>query len=614
MEELKEYTAEDFLYGTEPYEFLYQNRDNKFVLGRLLDRLAEMAKSVAGITNFKTQFKNYCEMQERQTKNEIYGALVTNFTGQPIELVSGNWLADDSGITATIGDYDVQACIHPILPTLRLVNIDTGVEKLEIAYRKGKTWRRVIADKKTLASASAIISLADVGIAVNSENSKYLVRYLHDIENINYDRIPEKNSVSRLGWIDGEGFSPYVEDLIFDGEGSFKTHFDSVREYGDYGKWLEVMKNIRETSLCGRLVLAASFSSCLVKPLGCLPFFVHLWGGTEVGKTVGLMVAASVWANPEPGRYIHTFNSTAVGREKTAAFVNNMPLILDELQIVSDKKQFDKDIYMLSEGAGKTRGNKQGGVDNTPTWSNCIITSGEMPITTSNSGGGAVNRIIEVECKEKIFANPREVADTIRNNYGFAGRKFVEWLQDDVHMKIVKNVFNTYMKELESTDSTDKQRMAISVVLTADYLIASEIFHDDKNLQISEIVDFLKTTQEVSIHGRAYTYLCEYVTINKIKFDDTEKGEKWGTTDQNMLYIIRSQFEKICNEANFNAQALLSWLKQNNMIEATKGYTKAKRINGYVVSCVWLKRPEYVDTTKQLAMEEVAENDADCPF
>lgn len=194
--------------------------------------------------------------------------------------------------------------------------------------------------------------------------------------------------------------------MEFDGDANFRTYFESVKEHGSFEKWVNMAREIRQGKIYSRLILAGSFASVLVKKLGGLPFFIHLWGGTESGKTVGLMLAASVWANPEVGRYIHTFNSTAVGREKSAAFVNSMPLIIDELQIVKDKKEFDKDIYMLSEGAGRTRGNKTGGVDQTPTWANCILTSGEMPLVGQGSGGGAVNRIIEVECKEKLFENP----------------------------------------------------------------------------------------------------------------------------------------------------------------------------------------------------------------
>ena len=77
--------------------------------------------------------------------------------------------------------------------------------------------------------------------------------------------------------------------------------------------------------------------------------------------------------------------------------------MMDELQIINERKDFEKEIYMLTEGVGRSRGNKTGGLDHTPTWRNCIMTTGEKPILTSSSGGGAVNRVIEVECKEKFF-------------------------------------------------------------------------------------------------------------------------------------------------------------------------------------------------------------------
>ena len=77
---------------------------------------------------------------------------------------------------------------------MRLVNIDTGVEKLMISYRKGKQWRSTLADKKTLASNNSILELANVGVGVTSENSKLLVQYLHDVESLNYDLIPRKTA------------------------------------------------------------------------------------------------------------------------------------------------------------------------------------------------------------------------------------------------------------------------------------------------------------------------------------------------------------------------------------------------------------------------------------
>lgn len=553
------------------------------------------AKSV-GVNGFKKLYKAYIDSLRIKNK-EIMVPNVTQFDGQEMELDSGRWVADEFGIR-TDGPYgsDIEACNHPIMPVLRLVNIDTGAEKLQIAYRKGKQWRKVIAEKGVLASANKILELANVGVAVTSESAKHLVQYFYDLESLNYERIPEKNSVSRLGWIEDEGFSPYVEELVFDGDANFRTFFESVKKRGSMEKWLGMARGIRQKSVFARVILASAFASVLVKPLGGLPFFVHLWGGTESGKTVGLMLAASVWANPEIGRFIHTFNSTAVGREKSAAFVNSLPLILDELQIVKDKREFDKDIYMLSEGAGRTRGTKSGGVDKTPTWANCILTSGEMPITGAGSGGGAVNRIIEIECREKLFEDPRGVADTVRKNYGFAGRAFVEHLQQDGAMERAADLFKRYSVQLGEGDTTEKQAMAAALVLTADNLATEWIFKDGRALTAGEISEFLRTKASVSAHERGYQYLCETISQNANKFlgGDTPVSDVWGRLeDDDTAIVIRKVFDSICADGGYNAQALLSWLAQNNYLQTSKPHlTKTVRINNIPTRCVVLRLPQ----------------------
>lgn len=562
---------------------------------RALEQMTIWAKSV-GVNGFKKLYKAYIDSLRIKNK-EIMVPNVTQFDGQEMELDSGRWVADEFGIR-TDGPYgsDIEACNHPIMPVLRLVNIDTGAEKLQIAYRKGKQWRKVIAEKGVLASANKILELANVGVAVTSESAKHLVQYFYDLESLNYERIPEKNSVSRLGWIEDEGFSPYVEELVFDGDANFRTFFESVKKRGSMEKWLGMARGIRQKSVFARVILASAFASVLVKPLGGLPFFVHLWGGTESGKTVGLMLAASVWANPEIGRFIHTFNSTAVGREKSAAFVNSLPLILDELQIVKDKREFDKDIYMLSEGAGRTRGTKSGGVDKTPTWANCILTSGEMPITGAGSGGGAVNRIIEIECREKLFEDPRGVADTVRKNYGFAGRAFVEHLQQDGAMERAADLFKRYSVQLGEGDTTEKQAMAAALVLTADNLATEWIFKDGRALTAGEISEFLRTKASVSAHERGYQYLCETISQNANKFlgGDTPVSDVWGRLeDDDTAIVIRKVFDSICADGGYNAQALLSWLAQNNYLQTSKPHlTKTVRINNIPTRCVVLRLPQ----------------------
>ena len=591
MEDIKVYTKDDFLNSTKPFEDVYKFIEDRFTHARELEKMSGVAKAV-GVRNFKALYKDYTVSLKTAIRDQKADN-VTNFDGQELELETGGWIADDYGITKETAFGEIEACVHPILPVRRLVNVDSGIEKLKIAFRKGRMWRSLIAERKVLASSNKIVELADYGVSVTSENAKWLVKFIHDIENLNYERIPEFNSVARLGWIPGQGFSPYVEDLVFDGDVAFKHFFEAVKECGSFKRWKEEMLKIRCGGIHARIMLAASFASVLVEPCNGLPFFVHLWGGTETGKTVALMLAASVWANPEMGKYIHTFNSTQVAQELSAGFVNSLPLILDELQIIKDKKDFDNLIYQLSEGVGRMRGQKQGGLQQTNTWSNCILTTGEQPILTGSSGGGAVNRIVQINCENiKVFEDPVRTVDVIRKNYGFAGKKFVENLKDEENLKMARELQKMYYKDITGTDTTEKQALAASLILTADTLAELWIFNDNKALTYTERPPDWSTKDEVSKNNRGLDFLYEWLAQNKKKFDESEDNyaDCWGRiTDENAC-IIRSVFDKHVTENGFNSISLLSWLKSTGkIIYSGKGYTKNVRINKISCACVCLK-------------------------
>lgn len=586
------YTKEDFN-TPGPYEDILAIQ-NPFEQEITAAQMAEYAKSV-GMTGFKNRLKLY---KMSQSGKMYYTDNVTRFTGQKLELDAGQWHCDDFGVSKRVGNNqeEIVACPHPILPVERLVNIDTGAEKLKLAFCKmDKRWREVIAEKRILASNTGILALADCGIAVTSENARALIQYLSDMENINYDLIPERKSVTRLGYIDGEGFSPYVEGLIFDGDANFRSIFESIKSAGSRKKWLEMALRIRQGNVMARIVLAAAFASVLVFPCGSLPFFVHLWGGESgTGKTVSLMLAASVWGDPHPGHYIQTFNSTVVGREKLAAFLNHLPLIVDELQLARDGRgKMNFDVYALAEGVGRTRGNKSGGIDRTPTWSNCIITSGETPITNSNSAAGAINRVIEIEClsSHKIIDDGHDVATVTKANYGFAGREFVEHLYRDENQERAYEIYKKHFQSLSDSDSTEKQAMAAAAILTADELATEWIFHDGKAITESEIQQFLASKSAVSSGKRGYEFFCDWAAQNANRLRaDAEQGDVYGIINGDQVCIIRSVFNRVAEENGFSPAALLSYLKSENLIETRgRAMTCSRRVNRVRTECVCLK-------------------------
>lgn len=601
MDEIPAYTRDDYLTTTRPFEYLYAHKENKFEMKQLLGLMSAQAQTV-GVRNLAALFKAYVETVSG-TVTPGYNR--TDFTGQELELDCGGWTATDTGIYGTdkMG-FEVVACYHPIMPVQRLVNIDTGIHKVKLAFSLGKRWNSIIEDRNVISDSRAIIGLSKYGIMVNSETSKPLVRYLADVEQMNYDLIPEVSSVGRLGWIDDYGFSPYVDDLVFDGEEEYRTRFESIQERGSREIWLDTAKAVRAGKTPGnviaRIVLAASFASVLVKPCNCLPFFVHLWGGTETGKTVSLLLAASVWANPEVGKYIQTFNATEVGKELGAAFCNSLPLIIDELQLVKDnRKDFDKMIYQLSEGVGRARGRKQGGLQRTPTWRNCIITTGEFPIISPNSGAGAVNRTIEIDCHaEHLFDDPKKTATLLYGNYGFAGREFVEHLMEDGGFEHVQRLQDAMQERLKTDDTMDKQTASAALILAADVLAEEWIFRDGIFLQPEDISKYLVSKETVNQNGRALQYLYDFININQARFGldaETHQGEVWGDLDDDYAYIIRSKFDQILADEGYNASAFLGWAKNRGYIQcAANGQpTKPKRINGRVSRCVWLKMTEF---------------------
>lgn len=592
---IPDYTASQFYDTTEPYEFLYRYRDNKFLLKQMVQKMKAKAGAV-GVKCFISLWDAYQEMMAQ--KNGVMLANSTQFDGQEMELFSGEYVCDENGVFITDKyGYEQTICRHPIMPVQRLCNIDSGEERLKIAYKKGRVWRSIIVEKSVIASSSSILQLAANGIMVNSENAKALSTYLLEIEQLNYEIIPEQKSVGRLGWLGEHGFSPFVDDLVFDGETNFRNIFNAVKMEGSRNAWLYAMQDLRKEKSPGRLFLAASFASAILEPCGLLPFFLHAWGGTETGKTVGLMIAASVWASPRLGDYILTFNSTLVGQEMTASFLNSLPMCIDELQIQSSAgiKDFDKIIYQLTEGVGRTRGAKYGGLQRTNKWKNCIITNGEHPISNANSGGGAVNRVIEFECAEKVYSDLVGICSVIQSNYGFAGREFVEYLQTDGAVERVNALQKEYYRELLKSDSTDKQAASASAILAADHIATELIFKDGNNLTVADLEKIMTKKKEVNVNNRALEFVYELVERNPNKFKPNEygdyQGEVWGKIDDDFIFIIKSVFDREMGNAGFNSTAFLAWAKRNDIIITDNGKrTKKARITGSSTNCVCIRK------------------------
>lgn len=597
MKEMSEFDADSIL-DDEVFIELFEMED-PILRSKTKVQLTRRAKQLGVKSDFEEIMKGYNQADREMKRQEQENRTVctvdnyTNFTGPHDRMYCGAWIADDRGVFAqNSGRVDEVACYHPILPVERLRNLETGEEQIKLAYKRNNQWQDIVVPKTMITSANKIVALSGRGISVTSENAKLLVKYLADVENGNDDYIDVQYSTSKLGWINDQ-FIPYDTDIIFDGDNRFKQAFESVSEHGSFDVWL---RHVRELRASGRMevkfLLAASFSSVLVQVLGGLPFFVDLWGETEGGKTVSLMVAASVWANPDESRYIGDFKTTDVALEAKADMLNHLPIFLDDTSKTSARirDNFEGIVYDLCSGKGKSRSNKELGINRENRWRNVMICNGERPLSSYVNQGGAINRILEVECGEKIYQDPQKTAETVKKNYGYAGKEFVEIIKE-LGEDEIRSIQKEFQKQLLDTDKMQKQSISLSIVLTADKIATDYIFKDGQYISVEEAKKVLIDRNELSDNERCYHFIQDKVAMNGHRFDAMTSCEKWGIVENGYAIFYNSAFDQICRDGGFSKKSFLSWAAKKGIIQQdSKGnHTKQKKIDGKNSRCVFLQ-------------------------
>ena len=525
-----------------------------------------------------TKLISACKRDLQNAQKQMVVNNTTHFEGENIpEFKCGMWIADMSGVKAFSdkGGYKL-ACYHPIMPVERLFNLETKTEKIRLEYFRDGKWKDIVVDKELIASNSKIVKLSSYGIAVTTESSKNLVSYLADVENLNQIKISK--STSKLGWIDGD-FIPFDDSVKFDDESRFKDLIDSVKTRGSEDIWLDTVKSIRANKehYEPQMMMAASFASVLVKKLNMLPFIINLWGKTGGGKTVTLMLACSIWADPSEGRYITDSYATQNAFEVRLDILNNMPLLMDDLSKIRDKLNdgFTDLIYLLCSGKGKERSNIDLGLNKSKTWSNTILSNMERPLATETMRGGAINRIIDVEMAGgDIYDNGNSIAGLVKENYGFAGRKFVGLIKDlpvEVIDRIRKDFEQKIKVEAAAQGSTkeEKQILPLSLILTADKIATEYFFEDGIYLDLPTMVRQLKDVEDVSEGKRAYEAILDYSVMYKGKFSESDYSpESWGFIKDGYINIVPAAMRKIAMEQNFSVKAFCSWAKENHVLRS----------------------------------------------
>lgn len=546
----------------------------------------------------------------------------------PLNLRTEDWTITDNGVFRKNGKNIDKACSHPICITKILHNQDTGKQKKELSYYIRNGWHTYIVNSSDIAETKSIIQLADKGIRVNCTNAKLLVEFLADIENLNIEIIPYRQSVSKLGWTSRKDFSPYC-DSEFDGEQGCKAIFEAMTPIGEFKESLGVVNQIRGNDVA-RLLVAASLVSPLLYILKMPTFFVHIWGQSGIGKSNALKIVTSMWGNYET--MMRSMNSTTVGLEKLAGFYNNVPLPLDELQSMKDTDALQNVIYMLSNGNSRNRSNKQGGIDAQEFWCNTILTTGEEPLTNDFSNAGAKNRTIEIEMESPLFAEQvyGEIMPKALDNYGHIGKEFTDMIKK-TKVEVLQAESKVINKKCMELGLKGKQLVCATSIALGDYMFETRLMGVDQEEAVKragELINrnrqFFPSDDEIQIGNRAYEFLLGWITTHDTKFTgEATFAERFGKYDDNKehAFIVQAKMNSVLKDAGFNPRAVVKDLVRQGLIIKNPGrdeFSIPCRINSVTTACYKLalkrKEPPKVEPKQMTLTEMTPIEDADLPF
>ena len=520
------------------------------------------------------------------------------------------WIYSEGGIRRIDEktSLPVMVCRTPIILTQRLKSMETGEEKIEIAFKRDGQWSRAIYPRSTVFTSRNITALADLGCTITSENAKQVVSFLAALEAENIDIIQKADSTSTFGWQTKGRFLPgHGDDIVLDIEPSLRGWAAAYHAAGTFDGWVDTMQPHRSRDKF-RFILAASFAAPLLRILQQRIFFVYNWGGSKGGKTAALKAALSAWGDPE--RLMVNFNATQVALERMAGFYNDLPLGIDERQLAGQKQEnLEKIVYMIASGTGRARGSKGGGLQALNTWRTVALATGEEPLSTDTTQTGVSTRVLEIYGgpfdDEKSASLMHQQAPV---NCGWAGPEFITRLLETDERTITDQYEKMVEEIYAAANGTSGAHIAgISAVALADAIIDTWIFREGKAeqngqncdqeaencyqngekrkkaleirkesweraVQMAKAIIQEQLTAGVSdVNENATQFIVDWVLSNRAQFGDKAIGTCLGTisSDQSKVYIFPSLLNQALTKAGYSPRKTMKYLADKKIITST---------------------------------------------
>jgi len=493
--------------------------------------------------------------------------------------------------------------ISSVLRVLSIVRTESGSEHgylIEyVPHGESQPRREVMSQALLLGRGDeALRKLRDIGVSILGANSRHVRDYL-DAEHLRFSaKEPDDfwTRVKVVGWYpmgerfvlpsqvigaqEGVWFSGKNDGVLYGAGGNFEDWKPQVAAAGIENFYLQ-------------FALSCAFTGPLLEPLNIPGLGFHYFGDSTLGKSTALTIAASPWGSGEPGRFLLSWRNTINGLESQAVRRSSTLFPIDESHQV-DPKTLDQAVYMLLNGTGKGRMDKNISAREIDHWRTCVLSSGERSIEMHQTAAkidhkvGQTVRMIDVPVASGQYGlftnihgakNGAEFSDALRGeaagkNYGHAGPQFIMELINHYQGLSLSLRLDGALQEFEKIDGAlgaQDRRVARCFALAAvagelaiewgilpwkkdsALIAAMEIFHQWKQTQPQSSGS--KETQQVlkAVHDFIQTYGACFSDIDWIPMKDQhgrivnaeavihERAGYWKDTGGKRIYLFTAK-------------------------------------------------------------------------
>ena len=275
---------------------------------------------------------------------------------------------------------------------------------IRLTNPKGTIRTVVIAMSEIITSPDIVLrKLMDLGVQLEDykQSKSLLLEYLCTCKPSVYGTVTKKSGWHGDVYIIKDNSLGRNMDEIYILDNS--TEENLMTESGTLEEWKEHIGVMCKGQSLLQLAISFSFTGILLTPCSQEGGALHYFGPSSTGKTTALIVAGSTYGGGPKG-YIRQWRATDNALESIAALHNDGFLCLDEIGQASSKVVSEV-AYMLPNGQGRARANRDGNAKEIKSWNIVFMSTGELTLADSialdsnrNTMAGQNVRILDIPC------------------------------------------------------------------------------------------------------------------------------------------------------------------------------------------------------------------------